>query len=145
MSFKIDSPSPALAMREARRYYDFMLPSLIYGGFEINYEDFESDLAAGNYLLLRVWDKEDIISVSAVQVRELQDGRDLYIVATASLRDINDWIDDFDRVLCKLATEAQCRTITVMTRNGMGRISKRAGYKIHQVVIRKKVESWADH
>ncbi len=140
-SFKIDSPSPALAVEDAERYLDFMRPSLVYGGIEFDLEEFTGLLASGDFLLIRVWDGEKLLSVSAVRVRELEDGRDLYIVATASLRNINEWIDDFDRVLVKLATEANCDTITVQTRNGMGKISRRAGYKVHQVVIRKRVRA----
>lgn len=144
-SFRIDSPSPALALQEAEKYFNFMLPSMLYGGMDVEFEEFKAELESGAYLLIRVWAGEDLISVSAVQVRELTEGRDLYIVATSSNRNINAWIDDFDRVLVKLAHEAECDTITVMTRSGMGRIAKRAGYKIHQVVIRKRVSEWAVH
>ena len=138
-SFRIDSPAPALAAAEAGRYLDFMRESLIYGGVEYDPQEFEEDLQCGDLLLIRIWQKKELVSVSAVRTRELEDGRDLYIVATASSRDINDWIDAFDKVLVQLAREAGCNTITVQTRNGMGRISKRAGYKVHQVIIRKKV------
>ena len=138
-SFRIDSPSPALAAADAQRSLESMRPSLIFGGVEYDAEEFENDLISGDLLLIRIWEKTDLVSVSAVRTRELEDGRDLYIVATASARNINDWIDDFDKVLMALAREAGCNTITVQTRNRMGRISKRAGYKIHQVIIRKKV------
>ena len=140
-SFKIDSPTPYQAAADASRYLDFMRPSLIYGGVEYNLDEFRKLVASGDFLLIRVWDGEEMISVSAVRVRDLEDGRDLYIVATSSLRDINDWIDDFDKVLMELAGEAGCDTITVQTREGMGKISRRAGYKVHQVIIRKRVRT----
>ncbi len=145
MNIKIDSPSPAVAVEQAAEYLAFMEPSLRYGGLEYELDDFIEMVGCGEWLLIRVWDEDDLISVSAVQVRELKDGRDLYIVATGSKRDINDWIDDFDRVLVKLAAEARAETITVLTRNGMGKIAKRAGYRVHQVVIRKRVPTWAVH
>lgn len=138
-SFRIDSPSPAIAAAEAGRYLDFMRESLVFGGVEVDPQQFEEDLTSGDLLLIRIWRKKELISVSAVHTRELEDGRDLYIVATASRSDINEWIDAFDKVLVQLAREAGCNTITVQTRAGMGRISKRAGYKVHQVIIRKKV------
>jgi len=140
-SFRIDSPTPYQAAAEAGLYLDFMHDSLVYGGVEFELDEFRQHVAAGDFLLIRVWDEEEMISVSAVRVRDLEDGRDLYIVATSSLRDINDWIDDFDKVLMQLAEEAGCDTITVQTREGMGRISRRAGYKVHQVIIRKRVRT----
>ncbi len=144
-SFKIDSPSPEVAAQDAEKYLAFMEPSLRFGGVEYDLEDFRAMVLEGAWLLIRVWDDEELISVSAVEVRELTDGRDLYIVATGSKRDINEWIDAFDRVLVQLAAEARCSTITVLTRNGMGKIAKRAGYRVHQVVIRKRVRKWAVH
>lgn len=145
VSFKIDSPSPAMAAEDAEKYLAFMAPSLRFGGVEYELEDFRAMVADGEWLLIRVWDDEELISVSAVQIRELADGRDLYIVATGSKRNINEWIDAFDRVLVQLAAEAKASTITVLTRNGMGKIAKRAGYRVHQVVIRKRVRKWAVH
>ena len=140
-SFKIDSPTPDQAASDAAHYLDFMHDSLVYGGVSFELDEFRSLVASGDFLIIRVWDDEEMISVSAVRVRELEDGRDLYITATASDRDIGDWIDDFDKVLVQLAEEAGCDTITVQTRVGMGKISRRAGYKIHQVVIRKRVRT----
>ena len=139
--FKIDSPTPYQAAADADSYLDFMHDSLVYGGVSFELDEFRTLVASGDFLLLRVWDGGDMISVSAVRVRDLEDGRDLYIVATSSDRDINDWIDDFDKVLVELAGEAGCDTITVQTREGMGRISRRAGYKVHQVIIRKRVRT----
>ena len=140
-SFKIDSPTPYQAAADAARYLDFMHDSLVYGGVSFELDEFRSLVASGDFLLLRVWYGEEMISVSAVRVRDLEDGRDLYIVATSSDRDINDWIDDFDKVLVQVAEESGCDTITVQTRNGMGKISRRAGYKVHQVIIRKRVRT----
>ena len=141
VSFRIDSPTPYQAAAEASKYLDFMHDSLVYGGVEFELDEFRQHVAAGDFLLIRVWDAEEMVSVSAVRVRDLEDGRDLYIVATSSLRDINDWIDDFDKVLVELAGESGCDTITVQTREGMGKISRRAGYKVHQVIIRKRVRT----
>ena len=144
--YRIDSPSPAMAVQDAKRYLDFMEPSFRYGGVEYELEDFRAMVESGDWLLIRVWDGTELISVSAVQTRDLSDGKDLYIIATASTRDIAEWIGDFDRVLVELATEAECETITVLTRNGMGRIaSKQYGWKVHQVTIRKRVGKWAVH
>jgi hypothetical protein len=134
-----------MAVQDAKRYLDFMEPSLRYGGVEYDLDDFTDLVRSGDWLLIRVWDGEELISVSAVQTRDLKDDRDLYIVATASTRDIVEWIEDFDRVLVELATEANCSTITVLTRNGMGRVSRQYGYKVHQVTIRKRVSQWAVH
>ena len=144
--YRIDSPSPAVAVQDARRYLDFMEPSFRYGGVEYELDDFTEMLQSGDWLLIRVWDADELISVSAVMTRDLTDGKDLYIIATASTRDIADWIGDFDRVLVELAVEAECETITVLTRNGMGRIASREyGWKVHQVTIRKRVSQWAVH
>jgi hypothetical protein len=143
--FKIDSPSPEMAKQDAKRYLDFMEPSFRYGGVEYNLEDFTEMVGGGEWLLIRVWDDAELISVSAVQVRNLPDGRDLYLIATASTRDFQKWVYDFDKVLVELAKEANCETITVLTRNGVGKLSKAAGYKVHQVVIRKRVGKWAVH
>lgn len=144
--YRIDSPSPEMAVQDARRYLDFMEPSFRYGGVEYELDDFTEMLQSGDWLLIRVWDADELISVSAVMTRDLTDGKDLYIIATASTRDIADWIGDFDRVLVELATEAECETITVLTRNGMGRIASREyGWKVHQVTIRKRVSQWAVH
>ncbi len=138
-SFKIDTPAPDLACEGAAAYWKFMAPSFEYGGMEYDVDELRADLSSGDVLLIRVWSGEEIISVSAVRVREAFNQRDLFIMATGSISDINEWIDDFDKVLVELAREANCHTITVQTREGMGRISKRAGYKVHQVVIRKRV------
>ena len=144
--YRIDSPSPEVAVQDARRYLDFMEPSFRYGGVEYELDDFTEMLESGDWLLIRVWDADELISVSAVMTRELTDGKDLYIIATASTRNIADWIGDFDKVLVELATEAGCETITVLTRNGMGRIASREyGWKVHQVTIRKRVSQWAVH
>jgi hypothetical protein len=143
--FKIDSPSPEMAKQDAKRYLDFMEPSFRYGGVEYNLEDFTEMVGGGEWLLIRVWDDAELISVSAVQVRNLPDGRDLYLIATASTRDFQKWVYDFDKVLVELAKEAECETITVLTRDGVGKLSKAAGYKVHQVVIRKRVGKWAVH
>lgn len=138
--FKIDSPSPQLVLAEIGRYLEFMRPSLVYGGFDMSDEDFADNVESGDTLLIRVWDGDELISVSALEVRDLDDGKDLYIIATASIRDIEKWIGDFDQVLVQLATEAECDTITVLTRNGMGRIASREyGYRVHQVTIRKRI------
>ena len=144
--YRIDSPSPAVAVQDAKRYLEFMEPSFRYGGVEYELDDFTEMLESGDWLLIRVWDSDELISVSAVMTRELTDGKDLYIIATASTRDIADWIGDFDKVLVELATEAECETITVLTRNGMGRIASRQyGWTVHQVTIRKRVREWAVH
>lgn len=144
--YRIDSPSPEVAVQDAGRYLDFMEPSFRYGGVEYELDDFTEMLESGDWLLIRVWDGDELISVSAVMTRDLTDGKDLYIIATASTRNIADWIGDFDRVLVELATEAGCETITVLTRNGMGRIASRQyGWKVHQVTIRKRVSQWAVH
>ena len=145
MNIKIDSPSPEVAAKDAEKYLAFMAPSFRYGGVEYDLEDFRDMVAGGAWLIIRVWDGEEIISVSAVQVRELEDGRDLYLIATGSKRGIAEWLGDFNRVLDELAKESRCNTITVLTRNGMGKLSKRYGYKVHQVVIRKRVGTWAVH
>lgn len=146
MNIKIDSPSPQLALAEVDRYLEFMRPSLVYGGFDLSDEQFANNIESGETLLIRVWDGDELISVSAVETRELVDGKDLYIIATASTRDIDKWIGDFDKTLVQLATEAECDTITVLTRNGMGRIASRQyGYRVHQVTIRKRVSQWAVH
>lgn len=138
-SFKIDSPTPDLAVEGAEAYWKFMAPSFEYGGMEYDVDELRDDLASGDVLLIRVWLEETIVSVSAVRVREAFNQRDLFIMATGSISDINQWIDEFDKVLVELAMEAKCHTITVQTREGMGKISRRAGYKVHQVVIRKRV------
>ena len=143
--FKIDSPSPESASKDAERYLKFMAPSFRYGGVEYELEEFTESVRSGHWLLIRVWDGEELVSVSAVQVRDLQDGRDLYLIATASTRDFQKWVYDFDKVLVELAKEAECETITVLTRDGVGKLSKAAGYKVHQVVIRKRVGKWAVH
>ena len=143
--YKIDSPSPAMAEQDAEKYLKFMAPSFRFGGVEYNLDDFRDMVAGGDWLIIRVWDGDELISVSAVQVRELTDGRDLYIMATGSTRDIGEWLGDFNKVIDELAKEARCNTITVLTRNGMGKMSKQFGYKVHQVVIRKRVGKWAVH
>ncbi len=145
MNIKIDSPSPARAAEDAEKYLAFMEPSFRFGGIEYDLEDFRDMVGGGEWLIIRVWDGKELISVSAVQVRELSDGRDLYLVATGSKRDIPVWLGRFNEVLEQLAKEARCNTITVLTRNGMGKLSKRYGYRVHQVVIRKRVGSWAVH
>lgn len=145
MNIKIDSPSPTVAVQDAEKYLAFMQPSLRYGGVEYELDTFVEMVGTGEWLLIRVWDESDLISVSAVQVRELADGRDLYIVATGSKRNIPEWLGQFNEVLEQLAAEARCNTITVLTRNGMGKLSKRYGYRVHQVVIRKRVGKWAVH
>ena len=145
VSFKIDSPSPAVAVEDAEKYLAFMEASLRYGGLQFDLEEFIELVGSGEYLLIRVWDGDELVSVSAVEVRELVDGRDLYIVATGSTRNIPEWIGDFDTVLVQLASEANCETITVLTRNGMGKIAKQYGYRVHQVTIRKRVKRWAVH
>ncbi len=145
MNIKIDSPSPTVAVQDAEKYLAFMAPSFRFGGIEYNLDDFVEQVGTGEWLLIRVWDADELISVSAVQVRELPDGRDLYILATGSKRNIGEWIGDFNRVLDELAKEARCNTITVLTRNGMGKLSKAYGYRVHQVVIRKRVGKWAVH
>ena len=144
-SFKIDSPSPAVAVEDAAKYLAFMEPSLRYGGVEYDLDEFTELVGSGDWLLIRVWDGPELISVSAVCTRELEDGRDLYIIATGSTRNIPEWIGDFDTVLVQLASEANCETITVLTRNGMGKIAKQYGYRVHQVTIRKRVKRWAVH
>jgi len=145
LNIKIDSPSPTVAVQDAEKYLAFMQPSLRYGGVEYELDTFVEMVGTGEWLLIRVWDESDLISVSAVQVRELADGRDLYIVATGSKRNIPEWLGQFNEVLEQLAAEARCNTITVLTRNGMGKLSKRYGYRVHQVVIRKRVGKWAVH
>ncbi len=144
-SFKIDSPSPTVAVQDAEKYLAFMEPSLRFGGLEYELEDFIEHVGNGEWLLIRVWDGDELVSVSAVEVRELADGRDLYIIATGSKRAIPEWLGQFNEVLEQLAGEARCNTITVLTRNGMGKLSKRYGYRVHQVVIRKRVGTWAVH
>ncbi len=139
-SFKIDTPSPAEAIENVERYWEIMRPSFEYGGMEYSADELAGDLRAGDVLLIRVWQGESVVSVSAVQCRESYGIRDLFIMATGSISDIKEWIGDFDKVLVQLAGEAECQTITVQTREGMGRISSRKhGYKVHQVVIRKRV------
>jgi len=144
-SFKIDSPTPEQAGADAKKYLAFMEPSLRFGGLEFELDYFKEMVTAGAFLIVRVWDGSELISVSALEVRELVDGLDLYVVATASIRDIDKWIGDFDAVLGQVAAEAQCKTITVLTRNGMGKIAKQYGYRVHQVTIRKRVKKWAVH
>ena len=138
-SFRIDSPSPAEALKNVEGYWSMMQPSFEFGGMEYSADELAGDLRSGEVLLIRVWSNDSVVSVSAVQCREFYGVRDLFIMATGSIADINEWIDDFDKVLVELATEIECQTITVQTREGMGRISRRAGYKVHQVVIRKRV------
>ena len=138
-SFRIDSPTPQKAADDADKYWSMMQPSFEYGGMEYSASELAKDCINGDVLLIRVWSGDSVVSVSAVQVRLFYGTRDLFIMATGSISDINEWIDDFDKVLVQLATEADCQTITVQTREGMGRISRRAGYKVHQVVIRKRV------
>ncbi len=145
MNIKIDSPSPAVAVADAEQYLAFMAPSFRYGGVDYDLDDFTALVESGEWLLIRVWDSEELISVSAVEVRELEDGRDLYLIATGSKRGIAEWLADFNAVVDQLAVEAKCKTITILTRNGMGKLSKRHGYRVHQVVIRKRVPRWAVH
>ncbi len=138
-SFKIDSPTPQLAAEQAEAYWDMMAASFEYGGMDYNAEDLAADCLSGDVLLIRVWNGDEVISVSAVRVREFFGTRDLQIMVTESRYDIKEWVFDFDKVLEQIAQEADCQTITVQTREGIGRLSKRAGYKVHQVIIRKEL------
>lgn len=138
--FKIDSPTPQVAAQQAEHYWGMMAASFEYGGMDYNAEDLAADCLSGEVLLIRVWNGDEVISVSAVRVREFFGTRDLQIMVTESKYDIKEWIGDFDKVLVQLAGEADCHTITVQTREGMGRISSRKhGYKVHQVIIRKEL------
>lgn len=137
-AFRIDSPAPAIAAADSARYLEFMRPSLIFGGMEYDAQEFEEDLECGDLLLIRIWEKQELVSVSAVRTRELEDGRDLYIVATAG-KGIHSWIIGLDTVLMQLARETGCNTITVQTRQGLTRLAHKRGWKTHQVIIRKKV------
>ena len=135
---RIDSPTPAIAAEEAGRYWEFMRPSFEYGGMDYSEKELREETADGSVLLIRIWMGDDLASVSAVRVRETYGIRDLMIMATAGHM-MPEWIDNLDDVLMELAKETECDTITVQTREGMGKISKRRGYKVHQVIIRKTV------
>jgi hypothetical protein len=139
VSFKIDTPEPTEALKQVDAYWSMMAPSFEYGGMEYSAGQLAQDLMTGDVVLIRVWVDDEVVSVSAVTRREFFGTKDLHLMATGSTHDINEWIDDLDKVLVQLAQETGCDTITVQTREGMGRISKRAGYKVHQVIIRKRV------
>ena len=138
-SFRLDSPTPTEAAKQSGEYWAMMQPSFEYGGVDYSAGQLTCDPMSGDVLMIRTWLDEKVVGLTAVRVREVYGERDLYLMATSSEHDINGWIDALDKVLVEIAAEAGCDTITVQTRNGMGRIARRAGYKVHQVIIRKRL------
>ena len=138
-SFKIDSPSPALASQEVERYYDFLRPAFMVGGHDYQPEEFDEDLISGDVLLVRVWNEENLQALAAVRVRDLSGVRDLFVLGLVG-SDAHQWADDFAEVVDKLADEAGCRSISLLGRPGIGKHVKAHGYKEAQIVFRKTLK-----
>lgn len=135
-SVRIDSPHPVQAVAEAQRYFDFLRPSLEYGGVDADLEVFTEQLGSGDCLLIRGWLGKELLTVTAVKVREVNGKRDLYVIATAGTL-FRKWAKQLGEVFDKLAAEADCDTITMQTRAGMDKLCKPFGYRLHQIILVK--------
>jgi len=125
---------------EAERYFKFLLPSLEYGGVEADLEVFTEQVGNGDCLLIRAWLADELLSVTAVKVREVNGTRDLYVIATAGTL-FRKWAQQLGEVFDKLAAEADCDTITMQTRAGMDKLCKPYGYQLHQIILQKNLRS----
>jgi len=135
---RIDSPPPAEAAEGVEAYWKMLEPSFEYGGLVYNQEELRNDLLSGDVLLIRGWLGETCLSLTIARKRMVYGTPDLLVIATAGTG-LRDWGDELMDVFDQLAAEAGCDTITMQTRKGMDKLAKKWGYKLHQIIIRKRV------
>jgi len=137
-SFRIDSPTPHQAAADAQGYFDLLFPALETGGQIYTPVEFRDDVESGELLVLRVWDGEDVKSVTICRVQQTFRGPELYALACAG-EGAKEWIHPLMETLYQVATEAKCVAVVLDGRRGWQKMLKDEGYSVFQARMRKEV------
>lgn len=137
-AFKIDSPTPHQAAKDAQGYYDRLFPALERGGQIYTPVEFRDDVESGNILVLRVWDGEDVKAVVIARVQQTFRGPELYALAAAGT-EAKGWIHGMMETLAQIAHEAKCIAVVLDGRRGWQKMLKDEGYSVFQVRMRKAI------
>ena len=136
--FKIDSPTPHQAAKDAQGYFDMLFPALERGGQIYTPVEFRDDVESGDILLIRVWGEEQVKAVLMCRVQQTFRGPELYALACAG-EGLTGWMQAMSETLVQVAKEAKCVAVVLDGRRGWQKLLKDEGYSVFQVRMRKEL------
>ena len=109
-----------------------------YSHNELCIDDMYDRLIKGEMLLLTINKKSEVVAAITCEKRDFPTGKTILNVTTAGGSALQDWFEDLDKVMDRVAKEYGCEEIYIVGRPGWVRVLKNVGYeKIHTVVSRK--------
>ncbi len=136
----IDSPAPEVAHADAEKYWQWLWPALELGGLEYSPEELAEELLSGDVLLVRVWKDKEFKALAAVRVRDVTDGRELFIMGLVGEQS-DEWLLPLSDTFDQLAKEAECVAVVLEGRPGWSKKLRGLGYSLHQITMRKGLKT----
>lgn len=95
-------------------------------------------LTAEEAVLITVSEEHNILASLVIEKRDFETGKSILNVTLAGGTRIEDWLEDFDKVLDDLAIDYECDDIYLVGRRGWVKKLKDFNYKpVHTVMARK--------
>jgi len=103
---------------------------------EYSPDELAEELLSGDVLLIRVWKDKEFKGLAAARVREVIEGRELYIMGLVG-EESDKWLLPLSETFDELAKEAECVAVVLEGRPGWSKRLRGLGYSLHQVTMRK--------